>query len=308
MSEAFYTMKIVTEKTGLNQHVIRVWEKRYGAIKPQRTGTNRRVYDEADITKLEFLKLLTDNGYPISQIANKDVDELSELIVKDKLSLHHKSNYAIDTIVHEPKDVIQKCIEYLSKFETNELESILLDESVKHSQFDFITKIIEPLLIEVGNKWSSGELRVSHEHLVSSMIKMILMNFKNANLVLNNTNTVLFTTPSGQLHELGALMGSVIASSFGLNAIYLGPNLPVEEIIFAIHENNAKAVVLSIIYPLNDLTLNAQLERLKKLLKTDTDIIVSCKDAKLYMPVIKNINAKLIKNFNDFNRYIQSIS
>lgn len=307
MSDAFYTMKKVTDKTGLNHHVIRVWEKRYNAITPKRTESNRRVYTEEDVTKLEFLKILTDNGYPISQIANKNVEDLSELIVKERLNEEEQQQLDDLTSENDPEEVINLTIHYLKKFDTQQIEKLLLSESTKYSQFDFITKIFEPLLIRVGHLWSTGELRVSHEHLVSAMVKMILMNFKNANLVTNHTKSVIFTTPSGQLHELGALMGAVITSAFGLNAIYLGPNLPVEEIVFSVHENNAKSVVLSIIYPLDDESINTQLERLASLIKTDTDIIITCKKADIYMETIDKIGAKLIPTFEEFNTYIQHL-
>ena len=63
-SEQGYTMKLVARRTGLSPHVIRMWEKRYGAVTPGRTDTRRRVYTEADIARLARLvdSLLADEG------------------------------------------------------------------------------------------------------------------------------------------------------------------------------------------------------------------------------------------------------
>lgn len=65
-----YPINVVSKLTGLSSHLIRAWEKRYNAVEPSRTGTNRRVYSDEAVEKLKLLKLLTSKGYSIGNIAS----------------------------------------------------------------------------------------------------------------------------------------------------------------------------------------------------------------------------------------------
>ena len=51
-----HPIKVVATRTGLSKDVIRVWEKRYQAVNPQRSDTGRRLYTDADIAHLLKLK------------------------------------------------------------------------------------------------------------------------------------------------------------------------------------------------------------------------------------------------------------
>ena len=78
--ERLYGIGAVARLTGLNDHTIRVWERRYGAVVAQRAPNGRRVYDPTDVEKLVLLKRLTDQGLAIGQIADDSIDELRERI------------------------------------------------------------------------------------------------------------------------------------------------------------------------------------------------------------------------------------
>ncbi len=71
-----FNIGAVAKMTGLTDHTIRVWERRYEAIVAERTATGRRRYTAADVEKLSLLKRLTDHGVAISQIAGCNIDEL----------------------------------------------------------------------------------------------------------------------------------------------------------------------------------------------------------------------------------------
>src|SRR5512133_1309735 len=85
MSEANYSIKAVAKLTGLTPHVIRVWEKRYGAVKPHRTDTNRRMYSESDVHRLGMLRHATTAGHSIGNIANLPEDRLAKLAMTSQV-------------------------------------------------------------------------------------------------------------------------------------------------------------------------------------------------------------------------------
>ena len=76
-----YPIQVVVRETGLSAHVLRVWEKRYGAVVPQRTATHRRAYNDADVHRLKLLRQATLLGHPIGSVASLS-DEALETLVK----------------------------------------------------------------------------------------------------------------------------------------------------------------------------------------------------------------------------------
>ncbi len=73
-----YGIGAVAKLTGLTDHTIRVWERRYSAVVAQRAPNGRRVYEPSDVEKLGLLKRLTDQGLSIGQIAGDTIEQLRE--------------------------------------------------------------------------------------------------------------------------------------------------------------------------------------------------------------------------------------
>ena len=80
MTEPLHPIQVVVARTGLTAHVIRVWEKRYGAVTPQRTETNRRLYSEDQIERLSLLRRLSETGHGIGFIAKLPTERLEKLL------------------------------------------------------------------------------------------------------------------------------------------------------------------------------------------------------------------------------------
>jgi len=79
MAEAHHAIKAVVRRTGLTAHVIRIWEKRYQAVQPERTGTNRRLYSEEQIERLSLLRAITRAGNNIGPVARLPTEKLRKL-------------------------------------------------------------------------------------------------------------------------------------------------------------------------------------------------------------------------------------
>jgi len=73
-----YRIGAVCRLTGISQHVLRVWEKRYAVVVPERSETRRRLYRESDINRLALLKALVDRGQAIGSIAGLSNAELEQ--------------------------------------------------------------------------------------------------------------------------------------------------------------------------------------------------------------------------------------
>src|SRR5512140_2700634 len=87
-----YSIRLLNKLWGIKAHTIRVWERRYGIVKPRRTDTNRRRYDDTDLRRIINISILRRNGFKISEIAG-----FSESEIEGKVSYLSKEVFNSDT-------------------------------------------------------------------------------------------------------------------------------------------------------------------------------------------------------------------
>jgi methanogenic corrinoid protein MtbC1 len=302
-SEYIYPIKVVVNKTGITAHVIRAWEKRYSAIEPGRTDTNRRLYCEDDIHRLELLGKLTKAGHSIGTIAKLPTEELEKLLNVIKES----SDTRIPTTQIDKDLYLTNALRAIDDLDEKRLEEILSRASVHLSQPELIQKVIVPMIRNIGDSWKNGSIRIYQEHLASAVIRTFLGNLTGSFKVEENAPQILIATPIGQMHELGALLVASAAASEGWRVTYLGPNLPSEEIAAAVKQNKPRALALSLVYPPDDPNVNIEITKLEKYLNDDTIIYVGGNSAESYNKTLSKINAKQISDLNDFRNELVKI-
>jgi methylmalonyl-CoA mutase cobalamin-binding domain/chain len=305
-----YSIQVVANRTGLNQHVIRVWEKRYAAVVPERSNTNRRLYSEEDIQRLLLLKKATKEGHKISQIANLSLKDLADLLQIHSIELDKGERKTISNEEQgfEPlESFLTQSIDAAKNLDSAELERLLTQSLVYHSIPAVIEQLVTPLLRKIGDLWRDGDFRVSHEHAAAAVIRSVLGNILHAQDLPQNAPNIVICSPTGQLHELGALLVAVAASNFGWRITYLGPNLTAEEIAGAAIQSKARAIALSIIYPANDLLVVQELQKLRKYLPQHIKIIVGGRAAFSYRKTLEEINAILLRDTPSFCAILDSI-
>ena len=69
LSMAEYKIKDLEVLAGVKAHTIRIWEKRYGILNPERSDTQIRSYSDSELVQLINICLLNKNGFKISKIA-----------------------------------------------------------------------------------------------------------------------------------------------------------------------------------------------------------------------------------------------
>lgn len=303
-----YPIKVVSQITGLSVHVIRAWEKRYNVVEPDRTDTNRRLYSEEDIEKLKLLNEALQQGHNIGGIAGLSISELKNLLSREKRSSKENMNgatsYETETVVEE---ILLDSIEAIKNYDAKKLESILLQASAKLTQPVLIEEFIIPLVYKVGDLWHSGEIRVANEHLASSVIRGFLFNLLESYSINGSAPVMVSATPRGQEHELGALIAGVVAASSGWKVIYLGSNLPVEEIGAVVSHLNARVVAISIVYPNDDPLLPKELKKMKQIFPSGVTIIAGGRAVDGYLDVLDEIGAVVVKNTKHLRVELEAI-
>ncbi|MGB5895651.1 MAG: MerR family transcriptional regulator [Ignavibacteriaceae bacterium] len=290
-----YPIKVVSQMTGLSVFVIRAWEKRYNVVVPQRTETNRRLYSEKDIEKLMLLNEAVHGGHNISGVASLTIDELRS-VLEHKRNTSTVMNSSSVEISSDVNLIIDNAIEAIKAYDDKALETLLLKSSAKMSQPQLIENLIIPLVYKIGDMWHEGSIRIANEHLASAVIRSFLSNLIEQHIHSDSAPIIISATPRGQDHELGALIVGVVAASAGWKVIYLGPNLPIEEIAAVTENLEARVIALSIVYPNDDPQLRKDLLNLKKMLQENISLIVGGRAANGYIDVLDGIGAIIVKD------------
>jgi len=307
-----YPIRVVSNKTGLSTHVIRAWEKRYGAVNPERTDSNRRLYSDLEVQRLERLNRLTSLGYSISQVAQLPDDELEELLpeknrntIEETYSNNESLQIEDAVLDSDASQIIEQSLAAINELNQKKFERILMRASTIFSQPDLIDKIISPLIHKNGDLWADGEFRTIHEHFATAVLRSFLGNLWSSFEVPDAAPKIIVTTPAGQVHELGALLVAATSSALGWQTIYLGPNLPAEEIAAAAEMKKSNLISLSIIYPPADKDMGEELRKLRRLLPDEVELIAGGRAVHTYDNILQEIQATVIDSLSDFRKYLQ---
>lgn len=284
-----HTIQSVAERTGLTPDVIRIWERRYNVVAPERTPSNQRLYTDQDIERLNLLRRVTEQGRRISAIASMSTDELKS-IAGAPPAFSQMSRLPSDTNLDIEKshdDALAAIIE----MEPLKLEQVLEHAFVSLGSVGFMMNFISPLMDLVGNLWRSGSVRTCQEHFASAHVRSFLGRYMlEANTAPKGPRIVIATLP-GHLHELGATMTAVVAAQGGWNVIYLGPSVPLEEILFTADCKEVKAIGISLGYPIDDPKIPMLLEQLSQDAPDQCRILVGGSSAERYRDLLVSIGA-----------------
>jgi DNA-binding transcriptional MerR regulator/methylmalonyl-CoA mutase cobalamin-binding subunit len=273
-----YPIRYVAQQTGLSTHVIRIWEKRYQAVVPKRTESNRRMFCGKDIERLRMLKTAVKIGHSISQIASLSSEELMQLV---KLNISDASRVST---AREPDSLdatyfYRRSLSAVLNFDAKGLESVLDRAAVHLSKLELIRAVIEPLCQKIGELWEQGKLKVISEHMATTVIQSFLWNLLRSTEVSETSPKIVIATPAGHQHELGALAVALIACESDWQSLYFGPSLPAEEIAAAVTYAEARAVALSITYHEDSHQLNLEIKKLRRYLGDEITIFIGGQSA-----------------------------
>ena len=303
MSEVQHSIKIAARKSGLTPHVVRVWERRYNAVSPSRTDTNRRRYSDTEIERLTLLRTATQAGHSIGSIAKLPVAKLRELASEAMPPIKP----VVKRSVAAATQAIAAALGAIEKLNSTELEETLGQAAVAFGQHGLLERVIAPLAQKVGELWRDGTITAAHEHFASAVIRNYLLHTSKPYAANGAAPVLVVGTPAGQLHELGAVMVAAAANDLGWRVIYLGTSLPAVEIAGAAIQNRARAVAMSIVFPDDDPNLAQELQSLRKHLPAEIKIITGGRAAESYAATLEGLNAIRTRELCELYRILEQI-
>ena len=224
-----FSIKDLENLTGIKAHTIRIWEKRYNLLEPERTDTNIRYYSLKNLQKLLNVSYLNNNGYKISKIATLKNEKISTLVREIAENLDAK-NHAINALKLSMLNFDQVLF-------YNTYESLAKEKSFKEIFFETFI----PLLTDIGLLWQTDTITPAHEHFITTLIRQkILINteiYQSQNSKKDSRTFVLYL-PDNEVHELGLMYLNFELISRGYHCIFLGQSVPIDSLIDVLNYND----------------------------------------------------------------------
>lgn len=236
-----YTVKQASTLTGISPDRLRAWERRYGIVRPTRTDSRYRLYDDADLARLRLMVRLVEAGTPASLAAEEVRAAYADLPLNG-----HRSPQPVASAPDATPLPVEALIAPARSLDRLELEQ-LLDRAFASDPFEAVAeRWLLPALNALGEAWHDGRVDVAGEHFVSSAVRRRLARAFDAAGSLRNGSEVIVGLPPGALHELGALTFSTCLRRLGVDVRWMGSDLPVESWAHAVSRIRPAAAVICV--------------------------------------------------------------
>ncbi|BBE16671.1 transcriptional regulator, MerR family [Aquipluma nitroreducens] len=285
-----YSIKDLEHLSGIKAHTIRIWEKRYALLDPNRTDTNIRSYSDNDVRRILNVAMLVKNGYKISSVATFDEQKLQDEVIR------------INRNANDPDKDIDQLLFHTVNLDTFGFEA-MVDKII--GEFGFsktIQQVIFPFFERIGILWQAGSIFTAHEHFVSNLIRNRLIG-ETAKLVNKEASkSALFFLRENEWHELGLLYFNFLAAQAGFRCVYLGQSLPFEDLANLLTANKYDFVCTSFVHAIEKPELELYLANLSLVFNQDK-ILIAGRQIAIHKPKLPS-NVLVVKNSNDFIKRI----
>jgi DNA-binding transcriptional MerR regulator len=231
-----FSISDLEQLSGIKAHTIRMWEQRYGLLRPVRTATNIRMYCDDDLRRLLNVTTLCGRGQRISQVAKLTDAEIREAVLAccdDSHDYHRQVNALLAAMLG---------------FDEARLAQLLGEATARLGFENMMLRVAYPLLQRIGLMWMAGTVDLAQEHMLAHLLRQKLLAATDALPTVPATarRWVLFL-PADELHELALLFMNYLLRARGQHTLYLGQNLPTSGLpnVSASYQPDAVVTVLT---------------------------------------------------------------
>ena len=220
MNIARYSISDLEKLTGIKAHTIRIWEKRYGIISPERTDSNIRFYSVNDLQRLMNITFLNKHGFKISLISGMSDAEVHSQVAR------------LCEMPGAEEGRMADLLKAANDLDEDRFEKILNGSILKLGFEQSFQQVVFPLLEKISLLWQIGKISACQERFVNNLIRHKLVVAIDG-MVGHNQSTnkhFLLYLPSGHYDEINLLYANYLLRKVGHQVIYLGPSIPIEHL------------------------------------------------------------------------------
>ena len=267
------TMSIagVERDTGLAKDTLRVWERRYGFPQPGRDAFGERAYSLQDVEKLRVIKRLLDQGHRPGRIVALPIEELQRL---SQGMSGERMHWVAQTDEGEAEVDLRDFMQMIKDHQAEDLRRAFSQAAITLGLTRFVTEVVAPLNVMVGEAWLRGALEVFEEHLYTESVPTVIRHAIGSvpEQGHHSTPKVLLTTFPQEAHAVGLLMAQSIMAIEGCRCVSLGVQTPLRDIVMAAQAHQVNVVALSCSMNMNPNQVIDGLQELRAMLPAEVVI------------------------------------
>jgi DNA-binding transcriptional MerR regulator len=215
-----FSIRDLENFSGVKAHTIRIWERRYGLLAPDRTDTNIRTYTTDELKTILNVAFLNRHGVKISKIAALTSAERDQRV----------KQVAEDT--SDPDGTLNTLKIAMVSFDAGLFERVSDTYRDQEGFRALVERLYVPLLDHAGVLWQSNSICPAQEHFASNLVRQKLVSAIDSTRPLTRVEGrlhVLFL-PENEIHELGLLYLHYRLRTAGERVIYLGQSVPIGDL------------------------------------------------------------------------------
>ena len=235
-AEGLFPIRTVCAVTGVNPVTLRAWERRHNLLHPTRTPKGHRLYSREQIDRIARITELLDQGMSISQV---------------KPLLETRDNpAALDAKpLATPQDpwngYIERVFSAIERFDPAALDAVYTEAQSLHPVDELTHRLIVPVMERLGSCWKGSTDGIAQEHFLSAYLRNKIGARLHHLGVRGQGPTLVTACLPNEPHETGLLMFSLSALMQGYQVLYLGADMPLEQLPPVVERSEAAALVLS---------------------------------------------------------------
>lgn len=233
-----YSIKAVSHISGVTEPTLRAWEKRYSVLTPQRTESGHRRYTKRDIYRVMWLRQRLEEGMSISQastLLQTQPDEVLLEAVQSEFKVNPAKNgngngvikrARLEEQVRSPERLTEELLKAFTSYNEARAEDLLAEAAGLYSPEQLCLGIIQPVLVEIGERWLRNEVTVATEHFATTICRNRLNAMLESLPIVEGGPLILMACAPQEFHELGTIITTFFLRRYGWRVIYLGQNVP----------------------------------------------------------------------------------
>ncbi len=264
-AEGMLSIGALSRATGISVETLRAWETRHGYPVPERKPSGHRLYALESVARLRRIAAALSRGHRAGEVVGASDEQLDALL---------GATAPAELVPEAPPWNEYDVLDIVRRFDADSLTRRLRAEWLQLKPLEFLESRVAPLLETVGRAWARGDIEVRHEHFCSERVGDFLRSLRLPYEERAQGPRVVLATLPGESHGLGLQMVSLCLAEMGFQLVYLGTEVPVDQIATMSQEQPTRAVGISISLATPAAVSSVQVRALRELLPANVALVV----------------------------------
>jgi MerR family transcriptional regulator, light-induced transcriptional regulator len=212
---ATYSIRDLEQLSGIKAHTLRIWEQRYNFIKPKRTDTNIRYYDEQDLKLVLNISLLKDHGHKISKISQMCFEDMQKTVIR------------LTEEKHSFPEQFHALTLAMIDYDEEQFDKVISANIMQYGFEKTMMYLVYPFFSKIGIMWQTGSICPSQEHFISNLLVQKIHSAIDSIEIRENPGRKKFLLflPEGEHHELSLLFAWYMLKVRNNKVFYFGEHI-----------------------------------------------------------------------------------